>query len=75
MSALIIRMPAEKRERLKQLARAREMSVNKLIDEVATMLLTEFDAETRFRLRAARGAGKGRRALALLEKARGRRAR
>jgi predicted DNA-binding ribbon-helix-helix protein len=72
MSALIIRMPVEKRERLKQLARAREMSVNKLIDEVATMLLTEFDAETRFRLRAARGAGKARRALALLEKARGR---
>jgi predicted DNA-binding ribbon-helix-helix protein len=45
VSALIIRMPAEKRERLKQLARAREMSLNKLIDEVATMLLTEFDAE------------------------------
>ncbi len=75
MSALIIRMPAEKRDRLRQLARAREMSVNKLIDEVATMLLTEFDAETRFRLRAARGAGKARRALGLLEKARGRRVR
>jgi len=75
VSALIIRMPAEKRERLKQLAQAREMSVNKLIDEVATMLLTEFDAETRFRLRAARGAGKARRARALLEKARGRRVR
>jgi hypothetical protein len=51
------------------------MSVNKLIDEVATMLLTEFDAETRFRLRVARGAGKARRALALLEKARRRPAR
>ena len=73
MSALIIRMSQEKRERLKQLARAREMSVDKLIDEVATMLLTEFDAETRFRLHAARGAGKARRALALLAKARGRR--
>lgn len=73
--ALIIRMPREKRERLKQLARAREMSVNKLIDEVTTMLLAEFDAETRFRIRAARGAGKARRGLALLEKARGRGAR
>lgn len=72
MSALIIRMPQDKRERLKQLARARSMSVNKLIDEVATILLAEFDAETRFRLRAARGAGKVRRGLALLEKARGR---
>lgn len=72
MSALIIRMPQDKRERLKQLARARSMSVNKLIDEVATILLAEFDAETRFRLRAARGAGKARRGLALLEKASGR---
>jgi hypothetical protein len=67
-------MPQEKRERLKQLARARSMSVNKLIDEMATILLAEFDAETRFRGRAARGAGKERRALALLEKARGRKA-
>jgi hypothetical protein len=48
------------------------MSVNKLIDEVTTILLAEFDAETRFRVRAARGAGKARRGLALLEKARGR---
>jgi predicted DNA-binding ribbon-helix-helix protein len=72
MSALIIRMPQDKRERLKQLARARSMSVNKLIDEVTTILLAEFDAETRFRVRAARGAGKARRGLALLEKARGR---
>jgi hypothetical protein len=48
------------------------MSVNKLIDEVAAILLAEFDAETRFHLRAARGAGKARRGLALLEKARGR---
>jgi predicted DNA-binding ribbon-helix-helix protein len=75
MSALIVRMPQEKRERLKQLARARSMSVNKLIDEMATILLAEFDAETRFRVRAARGAGKTRRALALLEKARGAKAR
>jgi predicted DNA-binding ribbon-helix-helix protein len=74
MSALIVRMPQEKRERLKQLARARAMSVNKLIDEMATILLAEFDAETRFRVRSARGAGKTRRALALLEKARRRKA-
>ena len=72
MSALIIRVPQDKRERLKQLARARSMSVNELIDEVATIRLAEFDAETRFRLRAARGAGKARRGLALLEKARSR---
>lgn len=74
MSALIVRMPQEKRERLKQLARARAMSVNRLIDEMATILLAEFDAETRFRVRSARGAGKTQRALALLEKARRRKA-
>jgi hypothetical protein len=71
VSALIIRMPQEKCERLKQLARVREMSVNKLIDEVTTMLLAEFDAETRFRIRAAREAGKARRGLASLDKVAG----
>ena len=32
-----------------------EISVNKLIEELATIALTEFDAETRFKLRANRG--------------------
>ncbi len=71
MSALILRMPEEKRTRLKLLAKARQMSVNKLIDEMATVLLTDFDAETRFRLRAARGAGHEKRGLELLSKAAG----
>ncbi len=71
MSALILRMPEEKRARLKLLAKARQMSVNKLIDEMATVLLTDFDAETRFRLRAARGAGNEKRGLELLSKAAG----
>ena len=38
---------------------------------MATAMLAEFDAETRFKLRAARGAGKGDRGLALLDKAAG----
>ncbi len=71
MSALILRMPEEKRARLKLLAKARQMSVNKLIDEMATVLLTDFDAETRFRLRAARGSGHEKRGLELLSKAAG----
>jgi hypothetical protein len=29
----------------------------RLLDEAATLLISEFDAETRFRLRAARGVG------------------
>ena len=44
-------------------------SVNRLLDEVTTLLLAEFDAETRFRLRALRGAGKAERGLDLLDKA------
>jgi len=71
MAALIIRLPEGKRDRLKDLARARRQSVTKLFDEMATIMLAEFDVETRFRARAARGAGKTRRGLALLAKARG----
>jgi hypothetical protein len=56
MSALIIRMPPDKRERLKQVAKSRNVSVNKLIDEMATLAIAEHDAETRFRTRAKRAA-------------------
>lgn len=69
MSALIIRMPQDKRERLKQVARSRKVSVNKLIEEMATLAIAEHDAEVGFRVRAARGAGKVERGLALLRKA------
>ena len=67
MAALIIRLPDGKRERLKDLARARKQSVTKLFDEMATVLLAEYDAETRFHVRAARGAGKTGRGLQLLD--------
>ncbi len=69
MSALIVRMPAEKRERLKQVARARDVSVNRLIDGMATVFLADYDAQIRFEIRAARGRGKLRRGRALLSKA------
>ena len=72
MAALIIRLPEGKRERLKDLARTRKQSVTKLFDEMATVLLAEFDAETRFRAREARGAGRAKRGLRLLARARGR---
>jgi hypothetical protein len=42
------------------------VSVNKLIEEFSTAALAEFDAETRFRARAARGNAKL--GLALLDK-------
>lgn len=71
MSALIIRMPPDKRDRLKQVAKARNVSVNKLIDEMATLAIAEHDAETRFRIRAERGRGRAARGLRLLRKASG----
>jgi hypothetical protein len=69
MSALTLRLPDDKHERLRALAQSRGTSVNRLLDEVTTLLLAEFDAETRFRLRAQRGAGKAERGLDLLDKA------
>lgn len=71
MSALTIRLPEDKYERLKELSKRRGMSVNRLIDEMATLLLAEFDAEARFALRAQRGRGKAQRGLQLLNKAKG----
>ena len=55
MATLTIRLPDEKHERLRQLAERRNVSMNKLIEELSTVALAEFDAETRFRARAARG--------------------
>ena len=71
MAALIIRLPDGKRDRLKDLARARKQSVTRLFDEMATVLIAEYDVETRFRVQAARGAGKVKRGLQLLAKASG----
>jgi hypothetical protein len=71
MSALTLRLPDDKHERLRAMAQSRGTSVNRLLDEVTTLLLAEFDAETRFRLRAQREAGKTTRGLDLLNKAAG----
>ena len=71
MSALTLRLPDDKHARLRALAQSRGTSVNRLLDEVTTLLLAEFDAETRFHLRAGRGVGKTERGLALLDKAAG----
>jgi hypothetical protein len=66
MSKLTIRIPEAKHARLRQLAESRGLSVNKLIDELATDALTQYDAEVRFRTLAATGSVK--RGLALLDK-------
>ncbi|MEY2341302.1 ribbon-helix-helix domain-containing protein [Acidithiobacillus sp. IBUN Pt1247-S3] len=69
MSALTVRLPDDKHRRLKELSRQRKVSVSRLIDEMTTLMLADFDAETRFQLRAARGQGKTSRGLELLGKA------
>lgn len=55
MATLTIRIPDDKYSRLKALASRRKVSVNKLIEELSTQALAEFDAEIRFRAMAARG--------------------
>jgi predicted transcriptional regulator len=55
MSTLTIRIPDDKHARLRQLAKHRGISVNKLIEELATISIAEFDVECRFRALAAKG--------------------
>jgi predicted transcriptional regulator len=69
MSALTLRLPDDKHARLKSLAHRRGTSVNRLMEEMATVMIAEADAETRFALRASRGRGREARGLALLRKA------
>ena len=59
-------MPEEKHNRLKILAKQQGISVNKLIEELSTVALSEFDTFTRFKIRAMKGSPKE--GLALLDK-------
>jgi predicted transcriptional regulator len=65
MSTVTIRLPDDKHARLRQLAKHRDLSVNKLMEELATISIAEFDAESRFRAMAARGTTE--KGLALLD--------
>ena len=49
MATMTIRIPDDKHSRLKALARYRHVSVNKLVEELSTQALAEFDSEVRFR--------------------------
>jgi plasmid stability protein len=55
METLTIRLPEDKHQRLKVLAEMRGISVNKLMEELSTIALTEFDAHNRFKAMAAKG--------------------
>ena len=67
MSVLTLRIPSDKHERLRRLAESRGLSMNRLVDEWATVALAQFDAETRFRALAARGSAA--RGLEILDRA------
>lgn len=66
MSTLTIRLPEDKHARLRTLAKARGISVNKLMEELSTVALAQHDTEVRFRSLAAKGSVK--RGLELLDK-------
>ncbi|MBD2626481.1 toxin-antitoxin system HicB family antitoxin [Trichormus variabilis] len=55
MATLTVRLPDDKHNRLKELAQAKGISVNKLIEELSTIALAEFDTHTRFKAMAATG--------------------
>lgn len=66
MATLTIRLPDDKHERLRQLAKYRKISINKLMEEMSTATLTQFDTEVRFRSLAEKGSVKE--GLIILEK-------
>jgi len=66
MSTITLRLPDSKHERLKQYAKEQGVSMNKLFEEFATVALAQFDAKTRFELKAANGNPK--RGLDILDK-------
>lgn len=66
MATLTIRLPDDKHNRLKALARHKKISINKLIEEMSTQTIAEFDTEIRFRALAA--SGNTSRGLELLDK-------
>ena len=66
MATMTIRIPDDTHTRVKDLARRRGMSVNRLIGELTVIAVTQHDAEARFRALVARGSAKG--GLAVLDR-------
>jgi len=55
MSTLSVRLPDDMAERLKSVAKSRDMSLNKLMFELSTQALAEEDARQRFLAAQLRG--------------------
>jgi predicted transcriptional regulator len=66
MATMTIRLPDEKHRRLRQLAKSHGVSVNRLVDDLSSVALAQYDAELRFKALSARG--NANRGLRLLDK-------
>ena len=66
MATVTLRIPDEKHNRLKVLAKYKKISLNKLMEELSTQVIAEFDAEIRFKTLSLKGNSK--RGLELLDK-------
>jgi predicted transcriptional regulator len=66
MSVVTLRLPDDQHQRLKSMAQARGLSLNKLLEQLSAQALTENDIELRYRRLAATGSIK--RGLELLDK-------
>ena len=66
MSVVTLRLPDDQHQRLKSMAQARGLSLNKLLEQLSAQALTENDIELRYRRLAASGSIK--RGLELLDR-------
>ena len=66
MSVVTLRLPEDQHQRLKSMAQARGINLNKLFEQLTAQALTENDIELRYRRMAAVGSPK--RGLELLDK-------
>ena len=66
MATMTIRLPDEKHRRLQQLAASQGVSLNRLVDDLSSVALAQYDAELRFQTLARKG--RAARGLELLDK-------
>jgi hypothetical protein len=66
MRTLTIRISEDNHARLRNLAKAKGVSIDRLMDELVTVALAGYDSEIRFKAMAARGSKKT--GLALLDR-------
>lgn len=59
MANFTIRIPDDRYQRLKQLAQEKQVSLNRLFEEMATLMLAEQDVRIRLQLRQQRGSSEG----------------